>query len=254
MIEEKPLDFMVMQNINKIELKNLFVSDKNNLLLSNINLNFHEGELVGIIGKSGAGKTTILKTIISFDNIKSGEILFNGSTVKAKKDMKNFRNNISYISQFPNLVNDISVLDNINRLCEFRTNWFKRIFWNPKTNETKKLIDILRKFGLENKIFEKTDKLSGGEKQRLLIAIEFFNDKAIIFADEPTSNLDILNSEMIMREFKEVSKNKLIVINIHDLNLATRFCDKLICLENGTVKKIIHKEDFSKGNLNEFFD
>lgn len=254
-IEALQLVFMDTQNTNNnIELKNVSVYDKNKLLLSEINLELNQGELIGIIGKSGAGKTTILNTIISFDNIKTGKICFNNQIISTRKDKKKFRKNISYISQFPNLINDLSVLDNLNRLCEFKKSWFGRMFWNPKDKESEKIIKILESLGLKNKLFEKTEKLSGGEKQRLLVAIEIYNDKSIIFADEPTSNLDPFNADLIIKQFKKMSKNKIVVINIHDLHLAAKYCDKLICLEKGKIKNIIEKKSFGKGNLNEFFD
>ncbi|TNK82462.1 ABC transporter ATP-binding protein [Mycoplasmopsis pullorum] len=237
---------------NLITLKNVVIKDKNQTLVRDASFTIPKNQIVGIIGKSGSGKTTTINAIVQPKNVFKGEIEYAFSN---PHNHKKWLKTISYITQEPNLIDDEDVYFNMKRLYRNHGNWLKRFFNFLDKNDKENLKKSLELVGLSDKIYFPVYKLSGGEKQRLEIAKALFNNSEIIFADEPTSNLDLKNSDSIMRVFKQLKEmNKTIIIVIHDINLALEYCDKLILFKDGKVKKTVKKEQFQRSEIENFFD
>lgn len=224
-----------------IKLKNLSISyDGKNLAVDNINLHVKEGEVLGIIGSSGSGKSSLIKSINKLVKPTSGsQIIIDNEDISNynEKQLRKIRRQIGMIFQDYNLVDRISVLENvlISRLgykSRIETLFSK---WTEKEYEIAS--KSLRNVELEDKMFVRGDQLSGGQKQRVAIAKALTQRPKIILADEPVASLDLATSEIIMKYFKRVNekKNITIIINLHDVNLAKKYCSRIIALRKGQI-------------------
>ncbi|VEU71023.1 ATP-binding cassette domain-containing protein [Mycoplasmopsis glycophila] len=244
-----------------LKFKNVTISYHKNYLKDSVfdDVSFYlkEGEIIGIIGKSGYGKSTILKSIFDNSLIKEGELIYNNTDIlsSSRKTRKKFKKSISFIDQDNLILEDYDFYHNVLFSYDRYQNWFFKKIKYLTARELDLLWDILKKLNLEDFAFIPLTKLSSGQKQRLNIARALFNDGQIILADEPTSNLDFNNSELVMQLFKEeAKKNKLVLIAIHDLDLALKYCDKLVALKNHEIYKFIDKKDFNLAEIKEYFD
>ena len=219
---------MIIKNLSKIFNKN---KDNEVEALKGLNLNLPESGIVFLAGESGSGKTTLLNILSSIEKPSSGKVIVNGvdlSTAK-EKELNNYRNkDIGIIFQNYNLLQDETVESNIKLALELqgRTKFAKV-----------KVQEVLNKVGLEGYEGRKITQLSGGQQQRVAIARALIKSPKIIFADEPTGNLDSETSEDIMELFKDLSDNRLVVIVCHDMDLANRYADRIITLKDGSIEK-----------------
>ncbi|MBE6130773.1 MAG: ATP-binding cassette domain-containing protein [Erysipelotrichaceae bacterium] len=217
-----------------IELKNVskFYTDNSivTIGLRNINLKFTKGEFVAITGDSGCGKSTLLNVISLIDTYDEGEILYYGNETfyfnQNESDV--FRkNNISFIFQKYNIVDSYTVLQNVMLPLLIKG--------TPEEEAKKEALEIIKKVGLEHRTNNKGTKLSGGEKQRCVIARAIANNAPVLACDEPTGNLDKKTSEEIIKLIKEVSKDKLVLIVTHDYESIKNICTRKIKLSDGEV-------------------
>ena len=180
------------------------------LALENINLQIKSGEFVAIIGESGSGKSTLLSILSTLLKPSSGDIIYESTNYKDIKNIDEFRkNNIGFIFQFHYLINYLSVKENINLA-------------NEKASK-KEILDLLTLLGIENLIDKYPNEISGGQRQRVAIARALINNPKIIFADEPTGNLDSKNSLNVFELFKTfANKGTTIIVATHDKNLALK--------------------------------
>jgi len=209
------------------------------LVLDNINIDFKKNELVFILGKSGSGKSTLLNIIGGLLEVDSGKILLDDKDITKfnKKMLCSYRNNmIGFVFQNYNLIEYMSVLDNI------------RLGMTVKNNNGINLNDILKKLGMYKKRWMKVNRLSGGEKQRVAIARAIINDPDIILCDEPTGALDSNNGIKIMNILKEISRDKLVIVVSHDNNLANKYADRVIKIDDG---KTIYYPQIDNGGFKE---
>ena len=179
------------------------------LALENINLEIKSGEFIAIIGESGSGKSTLLSILSTLLKPTSGDIVYENMNYKDIKNIDDFRkNNIGFIFQFHYLINYLSVKENINLA-------------NEKASK-EEIFDLLKLLGIENLIDKYPNEISGGQRQRVAIARALINNPKIIFADEPTGNLDSKTSETIHKLFEKINKekNQTIVIVTHSSELA----------------------------------
>lgn len=193
-----------------------------NLTLKNINLEFESTGLVSILGPSGCGKTTLLNLIGGLDTPTSGSILIdNYELTKLKKiDLDRYHNQyVGFVYQNYNLINYLNVVDNIELI--------------NKNKEIDLLLDYLH---LKDKAKKQVKYLSGGEKQRVSIARSLSNNPRFLLCDEPTGALDTKTSHEIMKLLKEISKTTLVIMVTHNEELAKRYSDRIIALEDGDVK------------------
>ena len=213
-----------LKGINKTYISKKSSSTK---ALIDINLKFNNKGLVFIVGSSGSGKSTLLNVIGSLDKYDSGDLIIDGKSTKKfkNKDFDYYRNNyIGFIFQDFNIIDDYNIIDNINLPLKLQ---------NKKRDST----DLLKKLGIEDLCKRKPNELSGGEKQRVAIARALIKDPKIILADEPTGNLDSKNSKSIMDLLKEISKDRLVIVVSHDLELAKTYNDRIIEISDAFVIK-----------------
>ena len=199
--------------------------------LNDVSLEIGNSSLVGIVGKSGSGKSTLMHVISGLDNIDSGKINIDGIDISAIKnrELNKFRNKkIGFVFQEFYLQETETVLNNVLLPLEIAGISF--------TKRHKIAINALKNVDMINKINEKTVNLSGGEKQRVCIARAIVNDPDIIFADEPTGNLDTENSQNIIDLLINLNTkhSKTVVIVTHDKDVSS-ICSKLIHIQDGKI-------------------
>lgn len=221
-----------------LKLENISVIyNKDLLAVDNISLEIAQGEFIGVIGSSGGGKSTLLKTINLLVKPASGKVYLDDIDLTGldKKELRLLRREIGFVFQDYNLIGRSSVIENvlIGRLG-YKSS-LKSIFGIFSDYDYKRAAKALRQVGLEDKMFQRADNLSGGQKQRVAIAKTLCQRPKIVLADEPVASLDIATSQNIMKYFKKVNekKNMTIIINLHDVNLAKKYCDRIVALKKG---------------------
>ena len=216
-----------------LSAKNISKTFQGKKVLDNINIEINDAEIVAISGASGAGKTTLLNILSTLDKpddtIKSSLIIDNQEIfVLGKNDLAVLRNKkIGFVFQFHELIPELNVLENV---C--LPGWIKK-----DNNVKKKAEELLKYFGLEDFTNKKPLTLSGGEKQRVAIARSLINNPKIIFADEPTGNLDSKNSKILFDLFFKLRDdyNCSVVIVTHDEKSAN-ICDRKLLIVDGKIK------------------
>ena len=193
------------------------------LALENINLEIKSGEFIAIIGESGSGKSTLLSVLSTLLKPTSGDIVYENINYKDIKNIDDFRkNNIGFIFQFHYLINYLSVKENINLA-------------NEKASK-EEIFDLLKLLGIENLIDKYPNEISGGQRQRVAIARALINNPKIIFADEPTGNLDSINSLNVFELFKTfANKGTTIIVATHDKSLAA-LANKIYEVKDGKIE------------------
>jgi lipoprotein-releasing system ATP-binding protein len=206
-----------------MKVSNLTHYYNKDLALENINLQIKSGEFVAIIGESGSGKSTLLSILSTLLKPTSGDIVYEGTNYKDIKNIDEFRkNNIGFIFQFHYLINYLSVKENINLA-------------NEKASK-KEILDLLTLLGIENLIDKYPNEISGGQRQRVAIARALINNPKVIFADEPTGNLDSKNSLNVFEIFKSLcEKGTTIIVATHDKELAN-LTNKIYEVKDGKIQ------------------
>ncbi|AXE17427.1 lipoprotein-releasing system ATP-binding protein LolD [Runella rosea] len=200
-------------------------------VLKGIDLEIHKGELVTIVGASGAGKSTLLHILGTLDRPDAGQVFINDTDVFSlkEKDLAAFRNHtIGFVFQFHHLLPEFTALENV---C-------MPAFIDAKSDETevkKRASELLEMLGLKDRLGNLPSQLSGGEQQRVAVARALINNPAIIFADEPSGNLDSRNAEDLHQLFFRL-RNELgqtFVIVTHNEHLADMADRKLEMIDGG---------------------
>ena len=206
-----------------IKVTNLTHYYNKDLALENINLEIENGEFIAIIGESGSGKSTLLSVLSTLLKPTSGDIVYENTNYKDIKNIDDFRkNNIGFIFQFHYLINYLSVKENINLA-------------NEKASK-EEIFDLLKLLGIENLIDKYPNEISGGQRQRVAIARALINNPKIIFADEPTGNLDSKNSLNVFELFKTfANKGTTIIVATHDKSLA-ELANKIYEVKDGKIE------------------
>jgi len=186
-------------------------SDNRVKALDDVSFSIKQGEFVLIVGSSGSGKSTLLNMIGLLDHPTKGKISIDGIDTTTLNDDKisSFRNKkLGFIFQFSNLLTDLSVLENVLLPLQIAGN---------NTSE-KDAIDLLKAVGLEDQMYKRANKISGGQAQRVAIARGLINKPSIVLADEPTGNLDSVTSTTIVQLMKSMAKklNQTFIIVTHD--------------------------------------
>jgi lipoprotein-releasing system ATP-binding protein len=196
--------------------------------LDNVSLSIEQGEVVLIVGSSGSGKSTLLNMIGLLDQPTNGKISIDGTNTTTLDDDKisSFRNKkLGFIFQFSNLLTDLSVLENVLLPREIEG-----------TNNTaeKDARDLLKTVGLEDQMYKRANKISGGQAQRVAIARGLINRPSIVLADEPTGNLDSVSSETIVQLMKSMAKklNQTFIIVTHEKEIFGDV-DRIITIKDG---------------------
>lgn len=216
---------IVLKEIEKIYLTK---NSPQVVALKNINLTFESKGMVFITGKSGCGKSTLLNILGALDSCTSGSMIIENKNINefTEKELDNYRNSyVGFVFQEFHVLNAYNVYDNIRLAKELQ---------QEKISE-KELDAYLEKVALTNLGKRKMNELSGGQKQRIAILRALIKNPRIILADEPTGNLDKINSEQIFEILKEISQEKLVIIVTHDLEAAQKYADRIIELKDGEI-------------------
>ncbi|MBE49970.1 MAG: lipoprotein-releasing system ATP-binding protein LolD [Flammeovirgaceae bacterium] len=201
-------------------------------VLNNIDISVSSGEIVSIVGKSGAGKSTLLYILSSLENPDKGDVLVDGINLKSlsKNELAHFRNqNIGFIFQFHNLLPEFDALENVCIPGYISENNRKDV-----ERQGRYLLDFL---DLSERIHHRPDELSGGEQQRVAVARSLINNPSIIFADEPSGNLDSKNSKQLFNLIKKLNRelNNTFVLVTHNLEFAS-IAKRILKIEDGKIK------------------
>jgi phosphonate transport system ATP-binding protein len=205
--------------------------------LKDFSLTVEEGEFIAVIGKSGAGKTTFLRSLTGFVRPSVGRLVVNNIDVMHanKKEIYDLRRNVATIYQSFNLVERMSALENV--LCG-RLGYIGNIrgllgLFPKKDKEFayRTLVDL----GLEERVHYRVDQLSGGERQRVAIARALVQQPQIVLADEPAASLDISLTKFVLNTLKDLNEQNglTVLVNLHDIELAKMYATRIIALQKG---------------------
>jgi cell division transport system ATP-binding protein len=215
-----------------IDLRHVNIYQGSGLVLADVHLQVNKGEFVYLVGKTGTGKSSLLKTLYGELPLVEGEATVAGFSLKGLdwKKVPYLRRNLGVVFQDFQLLTDRNVNDNLKFVLR-ATGWTDERLMNEK------IADVLDKVGLKSKGFKMPFELSGGEQQRVDIARALLNSPKLILADEPTGNLDPETSDEIMKLLFHISRdyNTTVVMATHDYIVVQKFPARLIRTEQGKV-------------------
>ncbi len=216
-----------------IEVKNLIKKYGENTILNNINFEVEKGEVVSLIGPSGSGKSSILRSIVDLEEITSGEILIEGYNIKDKKNDINIKKEMllktGMVFQTFNLFPNMTVRCNIVKTLKL----VKKNTEEEANIKAKKMLELV---GLIDKLDSYPSELSGGQKQRVAIARALSLEPDIMLFDEPTSALDPELVKEVLDIIRKLKKQKITMLIVsHEMNFVKEISDKIIVLEKGEI-------------------
>lgn len=205
--------------------------------LDGVDLDIDKGEFIALLGTSGSGKSTLLNMLAGLERPTKGTISYGKIDISklSEKDLTKFRNlNIGFVFQSYNLLSYLSAWENVALPLTFKG--------LSKEARKKEAIDILKKVGLAKRIYNKPSELSGGQQQRVSIARAFVGRPPIIFADEPTGNLDTKTSFEIMDLIKDIIRKngQTLIMVTHDDEM-TEFADRTLFMRDGRLESVHEK-------------
>ena len=220
-----------------LHLENANIYQGDSLVLSNINLTINKGDFFYMIGKTGSGKSSLMKTLYADIPLQSGTGTVVGFDLENLKD-KNIpylRRKIGIVFQDVKLLTDRTVFANLEFVL-------KATGWKHKEDIQKKIDEVLEKVGMQSKASKKAYELSGGEQQRVAIARALLNDPELILADEPTGNLDPKTSLEVMELLNKIHQSgKTILMATHDYQLIVKYKHKTLKVEAGEVFEVVQQ-------------
>lgn len=219
-----------MESIVHIENANIFIGK--HLVLSNVNFTINRGEFVYLIGKTGTGKSSLLKTLYGEFPLGDGTGSVAGFDLRKmkRKQVPFLRRNLGIVFQDFQLLSDRSVAENLIFVM-------KATGWKEKDKMKARIQEVLEKVGLQTKGFKMPHELSGGEQQRVAIARALINDPDLILADEPTGNLDPETSDNILKLLYDISQSgRAVLMATHDYNQMDKYGSRTLKCEDERVK------------------
>jgi iron complex transport system ATP-binding protein len=216
-----------------LKIENLSFNYGKRKILENINLEVPEGRIFCLLGPNGVGKSTLIKCIAGILKPNNGRIILNGKDLK-KINLNELSKLIGYVPQNVRPIFSTTVFETI------LTSRIPYINWNPSKIDLEKTEYIIKKLGLEELAFRYVNEISGGEWQKVLIAMALVKEPILLLLDEPTSNLDLKYQVYVMKIIHEFvrSKNLIAIFTTHDINLALKFSDILVLMKNGRIYAI----------------
>ena len=220
-----------------VSLQNVTIKNDNNVILSNINFSVDKGELVFLIGKTGTGKSSLLKILYGDMKLFDGQgsiIGFDLNRLK-EKQIPDLRRKLGIVFQDFKLLNDRSLFDNLSFVL-------KATGWKEKRKISERIDEVLEMVNVKSNKDKFPFELSGGEQQRVAIARALLNHPDLILADEPTGNLDPETSQEIMKVFQQSHKGGIgIIMATHDYNMIVKFPGKIFQCANGKLEEVVAK-------------
>ena len=226
--------------------------------LKGVTLNIDQGEFVAVIGLSGAGKSTLIRTVNRMHDVTGGQVIVDGTDVMTLKgkSLRQFRRKIGMIFQSFNLVSRSTVIKNVLTSNVPDMPWWKVLLGLYTKEQEMKALEALDKVGILNKAYTRCDQLSGGQQQRVALARTLNQNPSIILADEPVASLDPIMADVVMSDFKRINKemNITIIINIHHVDLALKYADRVIGIRAGEVVYDGPSEEVTKEVLDQVYN
>jgi lipoprotein-releasing system ATP-binding protein len=218
------------------ELTKTFRTDAGEIqVLKGINISIAEGEMVGVVGASGVGKSTLLHILGILDNPTSGKVLYNSADVFSldRNSLASFRNKtVGFVFQFHHLMPEFTALENV--MMPGLIHLGHKSNGSSYADIQKKAMDILSQLGLKDRIKHRPGELSGGEQQRVAVARALLLDPKVVLADEPTGNLDTATGEELFKIFLDLNREKgtTFIIVTHNESLSNR-CGRVLKMRDG---------------------
>jgi len=211
----------------------------NNHAVKNVSFEVNKPQMIGIIGRSGAGKSTLLRIINRLTDATDGEVEIDGQNILQlkSKEKRSWQRNCAMIFQQFNLVPRLDVLTNVilgrlNYQGSFRASlkMFSR-------DERADALILLNTLGMANTALQRAETLSGGQQQRVAICRALMQNPKMILADEPIASLDPMNARMVMESLRKIhdEKNLTVISNLHTLDTAKTYCDRIIGMKDGAI-------------------
>ncbi|RIV46921.1 cell division ATP-binding protein FtsE [Flagellimonas pelagia] len=220
-----------------VKLQDVAVFQNENMVLNHIDLEVKKGEFVYVIGKTGSGKSSFMKTLYADLPLKQGDgnvVDFDLKTLK-EKDIPFLRRKLGIVFQDFKLLPDRNVNNNLQFVL-------KATGWTDPKKMSDKIEEVLTKVGMKTKGFKFPHELSGGEQQRIAIARALLNDPELILADEPTGNLDPQTSVEVMKVLQDINQNgRTIIMATHDYALILKYPHKTLKCDGSKVFEVIQK-------------
>jgi cell division transport system ATP-binding protein len=220
-----------------LSLRNATIYQEGKTILSDVNLEVKQGEFIYVIGKTGSGKSSLLKTLYADLELKEGAghiVDFDLATLK-EDDIPFLRRKIGIVFQDFKLLPDRSVKDNMLFVL-------KATGWTDTPEMLQKIDEVLDKVGMKDFANKMPHQLSGGEQQRVAIARALLNDPELILADEPTGNLDPQTSAEVLEVLRKINENgKTVLMSTHDYALLVKFPFKTLKCEDAKIFEVVQK-------------
>jgi len=214
-----------------VTIHNAFIYQKDRIVLNDVNFSINKGEFVFLIGRTGSGKSSLLKTLYADLWLQQGKAKVVGYEIETLKpsDRPFLRRKIGVVFQDFQLFMDRNVYENLFWVLEATG-------WTDRAKMKSRIAEVLMQVGMAPAIDKMPHQLSGGEQQRVVIARALLNEPQILFADEPTGNLDPEVSEQIIKLFHEINKaGTAILMATHDFDMIRKFPARIMKCENGVV-------------------
>jgi cell division transport system ATP-binding protein len=221
-----------------IELKNVSIFQGDSMVLSYVNFEMKKGDFVYLIGKTGSGKSSFMKTLYADLELAEGEGHIVGFDLKTLKedDIPFLRRKLGIVFQDFKLLPDRTVNENLEFVL-------KATGWKDKNEIDERIEKVLQKVGMKTKGFKFPHELSGGEQQRIAIARALLNEPELILADEPTGNLDPQTSVEVMKVLQEINKNgNTILMATHDYALLLKYPSKTLKCDENKVFEVVQRK------------